>query len=363
MPTQSSRAVGGLSEGGIDMRFVSQALLLLLCLLFVVCPSSLAQKKNNTATPPVADGDDEIVRVETNLVSLTASVRDRDGKFITDLRQEDFIVTENGVRQQLSHFAPVEQPFSVVLLLDTSGSTQFRLRDIQDSAIAFIEQLRPHDRVIPLTFDNEVVTLLPDWASDRDVLRRAILSARTGIKNAPSRTVRVKGYDAPVTLLYIRTRLYEAVHRAAELLAPVKGRKAIILLTDGFDTGSSSVTFKSTMREAEELGALIYPVQYCDCEIRDARDRWSAKWVANDYLESLADKSGGRFYRAKDMKKIREAFASIAEELRHTYSLGYYPKTDAKQARAARHVKIKVNRPKLIVREGKTYTYQPEAAR
>lgn len=345
------------------MRFVSQVLLLLLCLSVAFCSTSLAQK-NNAAAPPVADGDDEIVRVETNLVSLTASVRDRDGKFITDLRQEDFIVTENGVRQQLSHFAPVEQPFSVVLLLDTSGSTQFRLRDIQDSAVAFVEQLRPHDRVIPLTFDNEVVTLLPDWASDRDVLRRAIQLARTGIENAPSRTVRVKGYDQPITLLYIRTRLYEAMQRATNLLAPVKGRKAIILLTDGFDTGShASATFKSTLREAEELGALIYPVQYCDCEIRDARDKWSARWVANDYLESLAKKSGGRFYRAKDMKKIRQSFASIAEELRHTYSLGYYPKTGAGQAGKARQVKIKVNRPKLIVREGKTYVYQPEAAR
>lgn len=343
------------------MRFISRALLLS-CLLVALRPTSLAQ--NNAASPPVADGnDDEVVRVNTNLVSLTASVRDRDGRFVTDLRQEDFIVLENGVRQQLSHFAPVEQPFSVVLLLDTSGSTRIRLRDIQDSAIAFIEQLRPHDRVIPLTFDNKVVTLLPDWASDRDVLRRAILSARTGIENAPSRTVRVKGFDKPITLLYIRTRLYEAVHRAAELLAPVKGRKAVILLTDGFDTGErSSVTFKSTLREAEELGALIYPVQYCDCEIKDARERWSAKWVANEYMESLAKKSGGRFYRAENMKKIERAFASIAEELRHTYSLGYYP-TPSGQTGGTRQVKIKVTRPKLVVREGKTYVYQREATR
>lgn len=342
------------------MRFFSRALLLLLFLSVAFRPNALPQN-NKATTPPVADGDDEIVRVETNLVSLTVSVRDRDDKFITDLRQEEFVVLENGVRQQLVHFAPVERPFSVVLLLDTSGSTQFRLRDIQDSAIAFIEQLRPHDRVIPLTFDNEVITLIPDWASDRDVLRRAIQSARTGIQNAPSRTVRVKGRDAPVTLLYIRTRLYEAVHRAAELLAPVKGRKAIILLTDGLDTGSH-VTFKSTLREAEELGALIYPVQYCDCEIRDARDRWSARWVANEYLESLARKSGGRFYRAKDMKKIHAAFASIAEELRHTYSLGYYPAPSGQTGRM-RQVKIKVTRPKLVVREGKTYVYQREAAR
>jgi VWFA-related protein len=340
------------------MRFVSQALLLPLCLLAALRPTALAQ--NNAATPPVAD--DEVVRVDTNLVSFTASVRDRDGRFVTDLRQEDFIVTENGVKQQLSHFAPVEQPFSVVLLLDTSGSTRVRLQDIQDSAIAFVEQLRPHDRVLPITFDNEVITLLPDWTSDRSALRHAIQSAHTGVERAPSRTVRVKGRDAPVTLRYVSTHLYEAVHRAAELLAPVKGRKAIILLTDGFDTGSR-VTFKSTMREAEELGALIYPVQYCDCEIRDARDNWSAKWEANNYLESLAGKSGGRFYRAKDMKKIRQAFASIAEELRHTYSLGYYPKPDAEgQAGAARQVKIKVTRPKLVVREGKSYVYQPPAS-
>jgi VWFA-related protein len=295
-------------------------------------------------------------------VSLTASVRDRDGKFVADLRQDEFVVMENGVRQQLAHFAPVEQPFSVVLLLDTSGSTKVRLQDIQDSAIAFIEQLKPNDRVLPITFDNEVIALLPDWTSDRDALRRAIQSARTGIERAPTRTAKVRGRSEPVTVIYVNTRLYEAVHRAAELLTPVKGRKAVILLSDGFDTGGGYATFKSTLSEAEELGALIYPVQYCDCEIRDPFDKWTPTRRANEYLESLAGKSGGRFYRAKDMKKIRGAFTSIAEELRHTYSLGYYPQTAGERG-VTRKVKIKVNRPKLVVREGKTYIFQPPAPR
>lgn len=340
------------------MRFVSR-LLFLLCLLLALRPTSLSQ---TPAQAPPAIDDDEVVRVETNLVSLTASVRDRDGKFVADLRQDEFVVMENGVRQQLAHFAPVEQPFSVVLLLDTSGSTKVRLQDIQASAIAFIEQLKPNDRVLPVTFDNEVISLLPDWTSDRDVLRRAIRSAQTGIKRAPTRTAKVRGRSEPVTVIYVSTRLYEAVHRAAELLTPVKGRKAIILLSDGFNTGSGHATYESTLHEAEELGALIYPVQYCDCEIRNILDKWTPTRRANEYLESLAGKSGGRFYRAKDMKKILGAFTSIAEELRHTYSLGYYPQT-AGAGGVTRKVKIKVNRPKLVVREGKTYSFQPEAPR
>jgi Ca-activated chloride channel family protein len=325
---------------------------LLVCLCLLAVPDLHAQENRRRNQP---QEDEEIVRVETNLVSIPVSVRDRKGRFITDLRREDFQIFENGARQEIAHFAPIEQPFSVLLLIDTSGSTQVRLKDIQDSAIAFVEQLRPNDRVLPISFNNELIALVPNLTSDREVLRTAIRNTYTGLQtNASLKKITVK--DKTYTVLYAATRLYDAVHLASELLKPLPGRKAIILFTDGFDTGSLVATLKSTLREVEERDAVVYVVQYCNrCEIFDVMKAYSSTWYVNNYLEGLANRTAGRFYRAKDMTKIAQAFTSIAEELRRLYSLGYYP-TASGDPGAVRQVEVKVNRRNLVVRERKTYT-------
>ncbi len=111
---------------------------LLVCLWLIASPNLRAQEIQGSNQPAP---DEEIIRVETNLVSIPVSVRDRKGRFVTDLRLDDFQIFENGTRQAVAHFAPIDQLFSVVLLIDTSGSTQIRLKDIQDSAIAFVEQI------------------------------------------------------------------------------------------------------------------------------------------------------------------------------------------------------------------------------
>lgn len=322
------------------------------CLCFIVSSSQLAQESKTRSQPL---DEEEVVRVETNLVSIPVSVRDRKGHFITDLRREDFLIFENGMRQEIAHFAPIEQPFSVSLLIDTSGSTQVRLKDIQDSAIAFIDQLRPDDRVVPISFNNQLVALVPNLTSDREVLRTAIRNTRTGLQaNASLKKLTVRGKTYNV--VYVSTRLYDAVHLASELFNPLPGRKAIILFTDGFDTGSVVASMKSTLQEVEERDAVVYVVQYCNrCEIFDVMRRQSSIWSVNNYLEGLANRTGGRFYRAKDLKKIEESFKAIAEELRRLYSLGYYP-TSSVAPGDVRQVNVKVNRKDLVVRERKTYT-------
>jgi VWFA-related protein len=327
--------------------------------LWFIPSSNLHAQEKNGNNQPVED--DEIIRVETNLVSIPVSVRDRKGHFITDLRPQDFQIFENGARQEIAHFAPIEQAFSVILLMDTSGSTQVRFKDIQDSAIAFIEQLRPDDRVLPISFNNELIALVPNLTSDREVLRKAITNTYTGLQTNASLkklTVRDKTYN----VLYAGTRLYDAVHLGSELFKPLPGRKAIILFTDGFDTGSLVATLKSTLKEVAALDAVIYVVQYCNhCEIFDVMKRQSGVWDANNYLEGLTERTGGRFHRAKDLKKIAQAFTSIAEELRRLYSLGYYP-TLTVDSGTERQVSVKVNRKDLVVRERKTYT-QKEAVK
>lgn len=337
----------------------STSLIALVVLLWFMASSNLHAQEKNVNNQPVED--DEIIRVETDLVSIPVSVRDRKGRFITDLRRENFEIFENGARQEIAHFAPIERPFSVILLIDTSGSTQVRLKDIQESAIAFIEQLRPDERVLPISFNNEVAALLPNLTSDREALRAAIRKTRTGLqKSSSGQTITDRGKT--YTVLYAGTRLYDAVHIASELFQPLPGRKAIILFTDGFDTSSQVATLKSTLRLVEERDAVVYVVQYCNsCEIFDVMRRQAGNWRANNYLEGLANRTGGRFYRAKDLKKIAQSFTSIAEELRQLYSLGYYP-TATGNPGTERQVSVKVNRKDLVVRERKTYT-QKDAAK
>ena len=189
--------------------------------------------------PEEVDAGD-VIRVNTTLVTLPVSVTDRDGRYIPNLRKEDFRLWEDGVEQPVAFFSSVDKPFSVVLMLDTSGSTRFRLDEIQDAAITFVNQLRPDDRVMVVSFDDRV-RVLAEFTSDRSRLRDAIRRTDPG--------------DG--------TKLYEAVDLVInQRLNSVEGRKAIVLFTDGVDTTSRHASYASNVQDAEELDALIYPVQY-----------------------------------------------------------------------------------------------------
>src|ERR1041385_8133288 len=196
------------------------------------------QTQQPTGPEEVDAGD--IIKVNTTLVTLPVSVMDRDGRYVPNLRKEDFRLWEDGTEQQVAFFSSVDKPFSVVLMIDTSGSTRFRLEDIQDAAIAFTNQLRPDDRVMIVSFDDQV-HVLSEFTSDRNRLRDAIRRTRTG--------------DG--------TKLYDAVDMVMnQRLNTVSGRKAIVLFTDGVDTTSNHASYATNVRDAEELDALIYPVQY-----------------------------------------------------------------------------------------------------
>jgi hypothetical protein len=108
------------------------------------------------SSDPTEVDENEVVRVNTSLVTIPVSVMDRAGKYVPSIRQQEFRIWEEGVEQEIAYFATVEKPFTVALVIDTSGSTKFRLREIQDAAIAFVNQLRPEDRVLVVSFDDEV---------------------------------------------------------------------------------------------------------------------------------------------------------------------------------------------------------------
>ncbi|HYY58878.1 MAG TPA: VWA domain-containing protein, partial [Pyrinomonadaceae bacterium] len=260
-------------------------------------------------------GEDEVLRVTTDLVSIPVSVTDRDGRYIYDLRQEDFRIYEDGAEQQISHFSSVEQPFTVVLLMDTSFSSAAYLAEIKEATNAFIAELRPLDAVLPVTFDGVIRPLLSRGTSNRTKLSAAIERMQTDMGNNG-------------------TKLYDAVDFAYQSLRRTRGRKAVILFTDGDDTWSRA-TRKSTLEDATELDALVYTIHY-----------GSSPSVA--YLSALAEKTGGRFFQAADIETVKRSFTAVAEELRRQYSIGYYPKKSAHRGEE-RRIKVKVNRSNVGV--------------
>ena len=126
------------------------------------------------AGPEEVDAGD-VIRVNTTLVTIPVSVMDRDGRYIPNLQKEEFRIWEDGVEQEVAFFQSVDKPFSVVLMLDTSPSTQFRLEDIQDAAISFVNQLRSDDKVMVVSF-NDDIKILSEFTTDRSRLHNAIQS-------------------------------------------------------------------------------------------------------------------------------------------------------------------------------------------
>ena len=336
-------------------------------------PASVSPATSLDDKEEVGEGD--VVRIDTNLVTVPVSVLDREGRFISDLRREQFNVFENGVEQKLAYFEPTEKPFTVALLLDTSGSTFFHLWEIKEAAINFAKQLRPQDRVLVVTFDR-LVMLLTEATNDLNVVTEVIQ------RNA------ITGFS---------TRLYDALDLVIKArLNKIDGRKAIVLFTDGVDTGSYQATYESTVREVEELDALIYPIQYDTTDFVDAQTRTNTTIetttirgrnfpprsssrvtygtpkasgpgtsigdykLADQYLHKLATKTGGQLYVANDRTQLSEAFSKIAEELRHQYSLGYYPQTTL-QSGERREIKVRVDQPNVAVRARDSYVQRVPA--
>ena len=315
------------------------------------------QQEQQPAGPEEVDAGD-IIRVNTTLITIPVSAMDRDGRYVPNLQKDDFRIWEDGVEQEVAFFQSVDKPFSVVLMLDTSPSTEFRLEDIQDAAISFVNELRPDDKVMVVSFNGNV-EILSEFTTDRYNLRHAILRARTRSG----------------------TSLYEAVDMVInQQLSRVSGRKAIVLFTDGVDTTSTNANYQTNLMDAQELDALIYPVQYdTRRDMNVGNKKSSGVWVdilggifggksrgtgrtdyeiADEYLLELANNTGGRQYRADSLYNMSQAFANVAEELRRQYSIGYYPKRPP-QAGQRRFIRVRARQPNLAVRTRDSYIFNP----
>jgi Ca-activated chloride channel family protein len=330
-------------------------------------PPRGAQRNAGAAAPEEVD-DGEVVRIETQLVSVPAIVTDKAGRPLTGLRAEDFQIFEDGRPQKIANFATTEAPFEVALLLDTSGSTREDVGLIRRAALAFVEALRPGDRVAVLAFNTQkegndslaTVELKAPLTDDRELLQEAIEGV--GASNG------TPFYDG---LVKVAREVFR--DRPTE---QTRGRRALVALTDGVDSASES-EFGEARDLLKRAGVVSYFVQVNtedyveerlmqDCEddgaLRLSRtqlqryrrviapgaaaedfsnfcrmgqfERMHASRtlyrMARDEMNRLARDSGGKTFPAADLRDARRAFRQVAEDIGTQYSLGYYSTNTAR---------------------------------
>jgi Ca-activated chloride channel family protein len=306
-------------------------------------------------------------------ISVPVTVSDREGRYISGLKKEDFTLYENGVEQNIASFSTYDEPVSIALLIDASGSTKETLEKIKDAAGDFIDLLNPNDKCLVATFDSEV-RILNALSSDRKALKESLAKARTAEKEG--------------------SVLLRAVGQIAEKsFTNVPGRKVIVLLSDGKDFGSA-LTKNELLSRLEETDVSIYSIFYQtglgfnkltiapDGTVKEGREskpkekkpekkkknysilipmrgdvytEEDARLISKAFdveavnsLKEMSDITAGRFYQS-DTPNLSGVFKKIAGELRQQYQLGYHSKEAANDA-AVRDITVKVKRPDVVVR-------------
>jgi len=272
--------------------------------------------------------DDDVIRVNTDLVVLNITVTDKAGQYVKGLKASDFKVYEDGVEVQtnmIASFSLQESPYAAVVLLDSSGSMEARFSLARSAAIRFLDGLRPEDVAAVYRFDSKVERV-QEFSGGRDLAQTAY-------------AIRAKGM----------TTLNDAIVEASKTLADhTEVRKAIVVLSDGMDTFSKASSDKA-VETALAVGASIYAVDMSSLEVAGTSGRQSAL-----SLKGFAEKTGGRFITTPGGPELRDAFTGIADELGHQYTISYRP-ANTKRDGKWRTLEVKVMRDDLVVRTRKGY--------
>jgi Ca-activated chloride channel homolog len=310
------------------------------------------------ATPQLAQGQnpDDVVRVDTSLVQLNVGVVDRQGRPITDLSRESFRIFEDGAPQTVASFETTAAPFSLALLLDVSGSTIGFRQQIKQAALRFTDSLLPDDRVTVIAFNEKTVSLAK-FTSDHNKIAWAITNAEG------------KG----------GTELYAALRFALkELAGEGKRRKAIVVLTDGLDTGMRNADRKTTadantneeamaaikpeasgplsavLNDADRQGVTIYPLALPSGDPKrlplPTPQLIGIYAAARARIQILADRTGGRLSDIRRLEDLFRLYGEVAAELRTLYTIAYQPSGGRQRDGRWRTIRIEVNRPDLIAR-------------
>jgi Ca-activated chloride channel homolog len=289
------------------------------CLLIILFISTLVVH---------AQDDDDVVRVNTELVVLNITVTDGAGQYVKALKASDFKIYEDGVEVQpnmIASFSLQESPYAAVVLLDSSGSMEARFSLARSAAIRFLDGLREEDVAAVYRFDSKVERV-QEFSGGRDLAPMAY-------------AIRAKGM----------TTLNDAIVEAAKTLADrPEHRKAIVILSDGMDTYSKASSEKA-VESALAVGASIYAVDMSEIDVAGSTRRQSAA-----SLKGFAEKTGGRFIATPGGPALRDAFTGIADELGHQYTISYRPMNQKRDGKW-RTLEVKVKREDLTVRTRKGY--------
>jgi len=300
---------------------------------------ALPAMPQETQQPPV-------IRTQVSLVNLFVTVRDKSKRIVTDLKQDDFKISEDAQPQQIAFFSKeVTLPITLAMLLDTSGSEQFMLGAIQEAGGRFIARvLRKGDEALVMSFDSDV-DLLSDFTDDRGQLDRAIHKARINMPSGGS----IASNPGPIGSRQITgTALYDAIYLACnEKLNTEAGRKAIVIVTDAQDEGSK-VRLEEAIEAAQRTDTVVHILLVGD----------SRFGINSGVAHKLTEETGGRTISVNSEKHLAEAFDQISEELRSQYTLGYYP-TNAAHDGKFRKIKIDMSNHDLKVLARKGY-YAPK---
>lgn len=278
-----------------------------------------------------AQDDDDVVRVNTDLVVINVTVTDKTGQYVRGLKARDFKIYEDGTEvpaQSIVSFDLQEAPYAAVVLLDSSGSMETRFSLARSAAIRFLDGLREEDVAAVYRFDS-TVERVQEFSGGRDLAPIAY-------------SIRAKGM----------TTLNDAIVEAAKVLAdrPEK-RRAIIILSDGMDTYSKATSGKA-VESALATGASIFAVDMSSLDSPGYTKRQSAM-----SLKSFAEKTGGRFVSTPGGQALRDAFTGIADELGHQYTISYRPSNPSRDGKW-RTLEVKVSREETAVRTRKGYRTQ-----
>jgi Ca-activated chloride channel family protein len=259
--------------------------------------------------------------VDVDVVQITAVVTDGDGRFVRGLKQSDFVVTEDGKQQKLTHFASENIPLELIAAIDVSGSMRESLPEVKESARRFLGALGVRDQITLLGFNDNIFTAARR-STDQSVRNRAI--------------DRLASWGG--------TALYDVIIYAVDLLGRQTGRRSIVLFSDG-DDQSSHATIDAAIRSVEGSDATIYAIGH---------GRAADSRTLQRLLERITETSGGRTFVAGDPSKLEAIFSQIIDDLHNQYLLAYPTPTDARDG-AWHRIKVEIPGGKYKVRARQGY--------
>lgn len=313
-------------------------------LLIVTLAASLAAQ-TPIQKPAV---DDEPIKVNVDVVSVLASVRDKRGALIPNLEQQDFTVLEDGKPQTIKYFArETDLPLTIGLLVDVSRSQENLIGIERNAASEFFSQvLRPKDEAFLISF-GEDAELLQDFTNSSKLLTAGLndLRVRSGVSGIGPGPV-------PTASQPRGTVLFDAIYLAAtEKLKNEVGRKAIVVITDGVDQGSK-VDLRKAIEVAQKSDAVIYSIDYSDPGFYARAGQWGG--VSDGDLRKMSEETGGRVFKVDRKHPLTQVFKDLQEEMRSQYMIGYTP-ANGLGSGEYRKIEIKTSNKDLKVQARKGY--------